>query len=205
LEEFQILPKVIKKDEKLEENLEAFDSGPGNCMIDEWVRKNSKNNFDKNGLIAKSGKLDQLILNQVIDNFELNSFDKSLDIKDFDISFARGLSLEDGCATITNFTAYLIAKGIEYANGNNTGPIKFLVCGGGRKNDYLIKSIKNYLSHKQNISLNSIDDYSLDGDYIESQAFGYLAIRSFLNLPISYPKTTGCVTPTVGGKLAQNI
>ena len=199
------ITKIIKKNEKIEENLEAFDSGPGNCMIDEWVRKNSKNNFDKNGLIAKSGKIDQLILNQVIDNFELNSFDKSLDIKDFDISFARGLSLEDGCATITNFTAYLIAKGIEYANGNNTDPIKFLVCGGGRKNDYLINSIKNYLSHKQNISLNSIDDYSLDGDYIESQAFGYLAIRSFLNLPISYPKTTGCVTPTVGGKLAQNI
>jgi anhydro-N-acetylmuramic acid kinase len=199
------ITKIIKNDEKLEDNLEAFDSGPGNCMIDEWVRKNSKNNFDKNGLIAKSGKIDQLILNQVIDNFELNRFDKSLDIKDFDISFARGLSLEDGCATITNFTAYLIAKGIEYANGNNTDPIRFLVCGGGRKNDYLINSIKSYLSHKQNISLNSIDDYSLNGDYIESQAFGYLAIRSFLNLPISYPKTTGCVTPTVGGKLAQNI
>ena len=174
-------------------------------MIDEWVRKNSKNNFDKNGLIAKSGKIDELILNQVIDNFELNSFDKSLDIKDFDISFARGLSLEDGCATITNFTAYLIAKGIEYANGNNTNPIKFLVCGGGRKNDYLINSIKSYLSHKQNISLNSIDDYSLNGDYIESQAFGYLAIRSHLNLPISYPKTTGCIKPTVGGKLAQSF
>jgi anhydro-N-acetylmuramic acid kinase len=169
------ITKIIKKDEKLEENLEAFDSGPGNCMIDEWVRKNSKNNFDKNGLIAKSGKIDQLILNQVIDNFELNSFDKSLDIKDFDISFARGLSLEDGCATITNFTAYLIAKGIEHANGNNSDPIKFLVCGGGRKNDYLINSIKNYLSHKKNISINSIDDYSLNGDYIESQAFGYLA------------------------------
>ena len=65
-------------------------------------------------------------------NFELNSFGKSLDIKDFDISFARGLSLEDGCATITNFTAYLIAKGIEHANGSNIKPIKYLVCGGGR-------------------------------------------------------------------------
>ena len=199
------ITKIIKNDENLEENLEAFDAGPGNCMIDEWVRKNSKNNFDENGSVAKSGKINQLILNQVIDNFKIDNFDKSLDVKDFDISFARGLSLEDGCATITNFTAYLIAKGIEYANGNNTDPIKFLVCGGGRKNDYLINSIKNYLSHKQNISLNSIDDYSLNGDYIESQAFGYLAIRSFLNLPISYPKTTGCVTPTVGGKLAQSI
>ena len=199
------ITKIINNNEKLEENIEAFDSGPGNCMIDDWVRKNSKNNFDENGLIAKSGKIDQLILNQAIDNFELNSFDKSLDIKDFNISFARGLSLEDGCATITNFTAHLIAKGIEHANGNNNKAIMYLVCGGGRKNNFLIQSIKDYLSHKENISLNSIDDYSLNGDYIESQAFGYLAIRSFLNLPISYPKTTGCNNPTVGGKLVKNF
>ena len=199
------ITKIIKKDEKLEDNIEAFDSGPGNCMIDEWVRKNSKNNFDENGSIAKSGKIDQLILNQAIDNFQLDKFDKSLDVKNFDISFVRGLSLEDGCATITNFTAYLIAKGIEHSNGNNIKPIKYLICGGGRRNTFLIQSIKVYLSHKKNISLNSIDDYSLNGDYIESQAFGYLSIRSFLNLPISYPKTTGCKTPTVGGELVKNF
>ena len=186
------ITKIIKNDENLEENLEAFDAGPGNCMIDEWVRKNSKNNFDENGSVAKSGKINQLILNQVIDNFKIDNFDKSLDVKDFDISFARGLSLEDGCATITNFTAYLIAKGIEYANGNYDKPIKYLVCGGGRKNNFLIQSVKDYLKSKQNISLNSIEEYNLNGDYIESQAFGYLAIRSYLNLPISYPKTTGC-------------
>ena len=199
------ITKIIKKDEKLEKNLEAFDSGPGNCMIDEWVRKNSKNDFDHSGSIAKSGKINQLILNQAIDNFNIDSFDKSLDVKDFDISFLRGLSLEDGCATITNFTAYLIAKGIEHANGKNKKQLKFLVCGGGRKNNFLIQSIKDYLSHQKNISINSIDDYSLDGDYIESQAFGYLAIRSFLKLPISYPRSTGCVVPTVGGKLVQNF
>ena len=199
------ITKIIKKNEKLEENLEAFDSGPGNCMVDEWVRKNSKNNFDENGSIAKSGKINQLILNQVIDNFKIESFDKSLDIKDFDISFARGLSFEDGCATITNFTAYLIAKGIEHANGKNDKPIKYLVCGGGRKNNVLIQSIKDYLLHKKNISLNSIDDYDLNGDYIESKAFGYLAIRSFLKLPISFPKTTGCNFPTTGGKLVKNF
>ena len=199
------ITKIIKKDGKLEDNIEAFDSGPGNCMIDEWVRKNSKNNFDENGSIAKSGKIDQLILNQAIDNFQIDRFDKSLDVKNFDISFVRGLSLEDGSATITNFTAYLIAKGIEHSNGNNIKPIKYLVCGGGRRNDFLIQSIKDYLSHKQNISLNSIDDYKLNGDYIESQAFGYLSIRSFLNLPISYPKTTGCETPTVGGELVKNF
>ncbi len=199
------ITKIIKKDENLEDNLEAFDSGPGNCMIDDWIRKNSKNNFDKNGSIAKSGKINQLILNQAIDNFKIDSFEKSLDVKDFDISFARGLTLEDGCATITNFTAYLIAKGIEYANGNNNKPIKYLICGGGRKNSFLIQNIKDYLLYKKNINLNSIDDYNLNGDYIESQAFGYLAIRSFLNLPISYPKTTSCEIPTVGGKLVKNF
>ena len=79
------------------------------------------------------------------------------------------------------------------------------MCGGGRKNSFLIQSIKNYLISKKNIKLNSIDDYNLDGDYVESQAFGYLAIRSFLKLPISYPKTTGCEIPTVGGNLVENF
>ena len=199
------ITKISKKNEVLEENLEAFDLGPGNCLIDEWIRKNSNKNFDLGGSIAKSGKINQLILNQIIDNFKIESYEKSLDIKDFDISFARGLSLEDGCATITNFTAYLIAKGIEHSNLNGTKPIKYLVCGGGRKNSFLIQNIKDYLSNNKNISLDTIDKYSYDGDYVESQAFGYLAIRSFLNLPISFPKTTGCKTPTVGGKLVKNF
>ena len=199
------ITKISKKNEAVEENLEAFDLGPGNCLIDEWIRKNSNKNFDLGGSIAKSGKINQLILNQIIDNFKIESYEKSLDIKDFDISFARGLSLEDGCATITNFTAYLIAKGIEHSNLNGTKPIKYLVCGGGRKNSFLIQNIKDYLSNNKNISLDIIDKYSYDGDYVESQAFGYLAIRSFLNLPISFPKTTGCKTPTVGGKLVKNF
>ncbi|MDC6482994.1 anhydro-N-acetylmuramic acid kinase [Candidatus Pelagibacter sp.] len=199
------ITKIIRKDEKLEENLEAFDVGPGNCMIDEWVRKNSKYKFDQNGVIAKSGKINQLILNQIIDNFKINSYKKSLDIKDFDISFARGLSLEDGSATITDFTAYLISQGIEHSNKGNEKPIKYLLCGGGRKNNFLIQSIKNYLSNKSNISLELIDKYNFNGDYIESQAFGYLAIRTYLNLPISYPKTTNCAAPTVGGKIVKNF
>ena len=166
----------IEKNETVEENLEAFDSGPGNCLIDEWIRKNSSKKIDENGSIARSGKIDQLILNQAIDNFKINSYDKSLDIKNFDISFVRGLSLEDGCATITNFTAYLIAKGIEYSNKDKSINIKYLICGGGRKNNFLIKCIKDYLSNQTNLSLDLIDNYEYDGDYIESQAFGYLAI-----------------------------
>jgi anhydro-N-acetylmuramic acid kinase len=198
------ITKVLKENGNIEDNIEAFDLGPGNCLIDEWIRIKSKQKFDNNGLIAQSGKIDQLILNQAIDNFEIKSYDKSLDIKNFDISFARGLSLEDGCATITNFTAYLIAKGIEYSNKDKSKNIKYLLCGGGRKNNFLIKSIKDYLSNQKNLSLDIIDNYEYDGDYIESQAFGYLAIRSFLNLPISFPKTTGCDKPMVGGKMVEN-
>ena len=197
------ITKIIKSSGLIEKNLEAFDIGPGNCLIDYWIRNHSKKRFDENGSIAKSGKVNQLILNQAIENFRIDVYDKSLDVKDFDISFSRGLSFEDGCATITNFTAYLIAKGIEYSNNNNKCA-KYLLCGGGRKNSFLIKSIKDYLPDQISKCLDQIDEYSLNGDYIESQAFGYLAIRSFLNLPISYPKTTGCNVPTLGGKVIKN-
>ena len=183
----------------------AYDIGPGNCLIDEWIRKNSKKKFDEKGNIAKSGNVNDLILNQAIDSFSSEKYDKSLDVNDFDLSFVRGLNLEDGCATLTNFTAYLIFKGIENMmkiNKKDNGT--FLLCGGGRKNDYLINNIEKYISHK-NIDLKNIDDYGFDGDFIESQSFGYLAIRSFLGLPISFPDTTRCKTPTVGGSINKNF
>ena len=98
-------------------NLFAYDIGPGNCLIDDWVRKNSKEKYDKNGLIAKSGMTDELILNQALENFNYKlDYEKSLDVKDFDIFFAKGLSLENGAATITDFTAKLISDGISYFN-----------------------------------------------------------------------------------------
>ena len=185
-------------------NLYAYDIGPGNCLIDEWVRKNSKKKFDVNGDIASAGKVDDLILNQAIDNFSIKSFDKSLDIKDFDLSFARGRTLEDGCATLTNFSAYLISKGIEYLiEKTKTLNGIYLVCGGGRKNNQLIKNINEYLFDKK-IELENIDDYGFKGDYIESQTFAYLAIRSYLGLPLSFPETTRCNDPTLGGTLNKN-
>ena len=195
--------KVVDASDNFQKNLSAFDIGPGNCLIDEWVRNNSNKIFDKNGELAKTGKVDHLILNQAIDNFKINSYSYSLDIKNFDVSFARGLSLEDGCATITDFTAYLIAEGLKYISQKNN--ITFMICGGGRKNISLIDCIKNYLSNDSNINLEIIDTYNLKGDYIESQAFAFLAIRSFLNLPISFSTTTGCKEFTVCGKLVENF
>ena len=176
----------------------AYDIGPGNCLIDEWIRNNSKKKYDKEGLIAKSGKVDQLILNQAIENFTGNfDYEKSLDVKDFDIFFAKGLSLENGAATITEFTGKLIADGMNLVSGN-----QWLVCGGGRKNKYLLESIKNNFSK---IKLDLIDEYEIDGDFIESQAFAFLAIRSLKGMDISFPSTTRCKDSVSGGIIAENF
>ena len=78
---------------------------------------------------------------------------------------------------------------------------KIILCGGGRKNTFIVKELKKN-SNKKNLLL--IDDYNINGDYIESQAFAYLAIRSYLGLPISFPSTTGCKKPSVGGTLVKN-
>ena len=192
------------------DTLFAGDIAPGNCLLDEWIRKNSKYKYDKDGLIAKSGKVNELILNQAIDNyFPRDNYNfPSLDIKDFSISFVRGLSLEDGAATLTHLTAELIKEGLKkimienYPNEKDIlSKTTCLVCGGGRKNKYLIDIIKDNLNVK---AIEPIDKYGLDGDFIESQAFGYLAIRSYLNLPITYPKTTRCIKPSTGGVIVEN-
>ena len=196
--------KIIDNNQDPSKNIFAFDIGPGNCLIDGWIKKNSVKRFDHNGELAKFGNVDQLILNQAIDNFSGSKFDRSLDVKNFDFSFVKGLSIEDGCATITNFTAYLIAEGINFVNRINNKDSQYnLICGGGRKNDYLVDCIKENLS--KDLVLKKIDAYGFNGDYIESQAFAYLAVRSYLNLPISFPNTTKCNEPTVGGEINENF
>ncbi len=181
----------------INENFEiiSMDVGPGNCLIDKWIRANSDKKFDNNGDIAKSGKIDKFILEQTIDNFYHNQFNKkkSFDINDFDISFAKGLSLEDGAATITELTADILSKKLTDKN--------IFVCGGGRKNKFLLNSIEN----KTNNKISQIDNLGIDGSYIESQAFAYLAIRSYLKLPISFPETTGCKEACTGGVLIKNF
>ena len=66
----------------------------------------------------------------------------------------------------------------------------------------MIKKIKENLPSKT--TFKSIDDYNINGDFIESQAFAFLAIRSVLGLPISFPNTTGCKKPCTGGELIKN-
>ena len=178
-----------------ENEMTSMDIGPGNCLIDKWVRLNSNKEFDENGYIAKSGKIDKIILEQALDNFYHNNISKkrSLDTNDFDISFVRGLSLENGAATLTEMTAEILSKKIL---DNDT-----YVCGGGRKNKFLINLIQKKIQHK----IREIDYLGIDGGFIESQAFGYLAIRSYLGLPISFPETTGCKESSTGGLIVKNF
>ena len=195
----------IKVDSNNSVNFFAYDIGPGNCLIDDWVRNNVSSKFDKDGNYANIGNVDDLIFNQAIDNFEIKSYETSLDVKDFDTSFVKGLSFEDGCATLSEFTAYLIADGLRKINKkNNINPNHYIFCGGGRKNKFLMRAIENYLGN-ENKAISDIDNYNLDGNFIESQAFAYLAIRSYLKLPISFPSTTRCKKTISGGDILQNF
>ena len=182
------------------------DLGPGNCLIDEWIRINTKNKFDNKGETAKSGNVNELILNQALDNFDniANQKKLSFDTKDFSLGFVRGLSLEDGAATLTDFTGRIIGDELfSFLSKERDKLWKILVCGGGRKNTTLMEKIKKRTL--KNLIIQSIDDYGVDGDFVESQAFGYLAIRSIMKLPISFPETTGCNKPSTGGTLVKNF
>ena len=202
-----------------EKNISCYDIGPGNCLIDEWIRINSKNNYDKNGKIARLGRSNTQILKKMLKKNKKTKHVKQLsfDIKDFDLSFVRDLSLKDGTATLTNFTGNLLANQISIILSNEYErhwpkiktfkQWKILVCGGGRKNKTLMKTINKGFGANINLLINmfkSIDIFNIDGDFVESQAFGYLAIRSYLKLPISFPETTGCKKPSTGGALIKN-
>ncbi len=203
------LTKTVKWDkiDKKKEFIKACDIAPGNCLIDEWVRKNSKKRYDANGTLASVGNTDRLILNQALENFNIGPpYTDSLDIKDFDISFVKGLSLEDGASTLTDFTSLQISKALNYFKDLTKKSI-FLVCGGGRKNKYLMDSILSSVNEIHGLNKTNfvpVEDYGIDGDFVESQAFAYLAIRSLLSLPISFPDTTGCKKSISGGIIIKN-
>jgi len=182
--------------------LTAKDEGPGMCLIDKWIRTNSKKKYDTNGDIAKSGKVNEIVLEKYWSSFQASDPKQmSYDISDFDISFAKGLSLEDGAATLTLYTANYFTANFKFIEKfKDTSKEKTILCGGGRKNKFLVNIIKSY-----NKDVKLIDDYGIDGDFVESQAFGYLAIRSYLKLPISFPETTGCKKSCSGGILVKNF
>ena len=205
-----------------DEILLAGDIGPGMCLIDKLVRDNLDRRYDENGKIAKSGnvnksklikfqkKLEDSGIGKIREWITFNNnipsegwYFRSLDVKEFDLSIIKGLTLNDAAATLTEFTSLIIGK----LHTRGCLRTTLILCGGGRKNKFLVKRVKKiskYLDAPYSTNIKLIDDYGIDGDFIESQAFGYLAIRSYLGLPITFPNTTGCKKPTTGGVFIKN-
>ena len=176
------------------ERLIAKDAGPGNCLMDMYVKKKLKKNFDNDGKLASLGKVDKVLINNILDHEDYSSKNKrSFDVKDFDLNFVRGLSTEDSLANLNFFTAKFISENIKKDLTEN---YIIILCGGGRKNKTLVSNLKSLLNYK----IFNIDDFKIDGDFIESQAFAYLSIRSIYNKPISFPNTTGVAKPMTGGQ-----
>ena len=186
----------IANETYIDENykISAKDLGPGNCMMDFWMRQKTKKNYDDNGKIARTGTVSKILLDQALDIYFNNNLlhKKSYDINDFNVSSFRGLNLEDGVATILEYTIEILAHKISSKN--------IISCGGGRKNNYLIERLEKKINKK----ILKIDEFKMDGDFIESQAFAFLAIRSLLHLPISFPMTTGCTKDSTGGIIVEN-
>ena len=176
----------------------AKDVGPGNCLMDMYINKTKQLDFDDGGKIASSGNVDKVLINNLLDHDDYNSIDKhSLDVKDFDINFVKGLSTEDALANLNFLTSKIISENIIK---NFKGDFIIILCGGGRKNKTLISNLKFFLKN----DIYNIDEFGIDGDFVESQAFAYLGIRSIYKKNISFPNTTKVNTPSTGGELIKS-
>lgn len=175
--------------------LKAFDTGPGMCLLDDYVKLNTKNQFDLNGNFSKKGKINYRILKKnMSDDFFKKNYPKSLDRNYFSIKKYKNLDFYDACATISMFTVLSIYEGIKMTEIDCD--CIYLV-GGGSRNQFISSKLSKLISGK----IKFINKLSLSDNYIESQAFAYLGIRSIKKLPISYPKTTGIKKALSGGDL----
>lgn len=175
----------------------AFDTGPGNALIDDWMLKQTGQMRDEGGAAAARGTVNDDVLRFYLSRSFFGQLPpKSLDRNAFAFELVDGLSVEDGAATLTAFTASSIARAREHFPEE---PQLWIICGGGRRN----KTIMGMLAAAVQNAVVPAEAVGLDGDAIEAEAWGYLAVRSLLKLPITFPGTTGVGTPLTGGVLAR--
>lgn len=191
-----------------EDNILAFDTGPGNALMDDFMQRHFGLDYDFAGTKAKLGEKDLGLLAKWLSHpFLAQPAPKSLDrgflpekgavhvnadMNVWDISGVLELSPEDAMATLADFTASTIAAAAQHFPEKAHA---WYVCGGGRHNDFLMKLI----SEKVDAPVKSINDLGYNGDAVESEGFAYLAVRHILDLPLSLPTTTGVKEPTKGG------
>ncbi len=180
-------------------SLLAFDTGPANGPVDEWVEGHDRGTHDEDGAFAASGHVHEGLLAQLFEHpWFSEAPPKSLDRYDFNASMARGLPFEDGAATLTAFSARAVAAGIAQLP---IIPRRVVACGGGRHNPVLMDMLRTALPS----ALMTAEQAGLRGDSIEAEAFAFLAARTARGLPISWPGTTGVPREMAGGVLVSSL
>jgi len=181
----------------------ACDTGPGNALLDDLMLERTGVAMDKDGATAARGKVHTEILEKALREsfFELPA-PKSLDRNAFSKNMVNGLSTEDAAATLTAFTAAAVAR-FAHQHVESFSQLESLsqliVCGGGARNPTMIQSLKNML----HCPVLTAESFGWSSDAMEAQAFAFLAVRALRQLPLTFPKTTGCPAPLCGGRLAK--
>ncbi len=177
----------------------AFDTGPANGPLDDWARRATGADYDKDGRLALAGQPDGAMLGHLLAHPYLQAPPpKSLDRLDFDRALrdagASGLSPADGAATLVAFCACAVAAAGRHFP---EPPLQWLVAGGGRRNPALMRALAGALPEP----VRPVEVAGWDGDALEAQAFGVLAARVAHGLPLTFPGTTGAPRPLTGGRL----
>jgi anhydro-N-acetylmuramic acid kinase len=179
------------------DEIAAFDTGPGNGMIDLLVQARGAGRFDDKGRYASVGKVNEGVLAGLLGHPYFRAPPpKSLDRYDFSLEPLEALELEDAAATLVAFMAEAVRLGFELMGAT---PTQLIVSGGGRHNPEIMKA----LAARQPCPVTTAEDHGWRGDSIEAEAFAYLAARTAKGLPISFPKTTAVPAPMAGGKIIQ--
>ena len=181
--------------------LYAFDCGPGNGLIDQWMFLKTGSPMDRNGEAGLRGTVDEKIVNSYANHpFFSNKKPGSLDWRSFKPLLNDAISLEDGAASLSFITAYGVVNSFRHLP---MLPKTLVVSGGGVHNGAIMKALKQ-LTQKNGIIILTARSLGLCSDFLEAEAWAYLAIRSIYQLPITFPTTTGCDRPRSGGKLARH-
>jgi anhydro-N-acetylmuramic acid kinase len=175
----------------------AFDTGPGNGMLDLLVQERSGARFDEGGRLAAAGRVDEAVLSALLAHPYFDAPPpKSLDRYDFALAPLQPLGLEDAAATLVAFTAEAVRRAFELMG---EAPGETIVAGGGRHNPQIMRALRERLPCR----VNDADAHGWRGDAIEAEAFAYLAARTARGLPISFPKTTAAPRPLTGGRIVR--
>ncbi|HEY4200972.1 MAG TPA: anhydro-N-acetylmuramic acid kinase [Devosiaceae bacterium] len=175
----------------------AFDTGPANAPLNDFVKEQGYGDMDVDGRLALSGTVDEVRLTELLEHpYLTQAYPKSLDRFDFSSAMAAGCPLEDGAALLTAFTASAVGRALDLLPQR---PTKLIVCGGGRRNP----AIMRMLNERAGVEAVPAETVGWRGDAIEAECFAFLGVRVLRDMPISFPLTTGAPRPMTGGRLSE--